>query len=136
MKAIDTPYKSNAIKWIITLIVITFLFNSKGFSQPAKKKISPRISLEYFNKEDNSRSLKATLYVIENRVRVPVVNEKIFFYVGDISDENILDSITTDVNGVSEYVFPEDYNFPVDEERIVTYFAQFNGNKSYRKKSK
>ena len=76
-----------------------------------------------------------SVYVVKDRQRVPAANEKVYFYVGEISDNNILDSIFTDADGRSQYVFPDDYKFLIDEERKVSFTAQFNGNKSFVKKS-
>jgi hypothetical protein len=116
-------------------MVIAVLISCVAFSQSAKKRISPRISLDYFNKEDNSRILQASLYVIENRERVPISNEKVYFFLGDASDNQVLDSIITDADGVAQYIFAEDYKFPIDEDRKVKITAQFNGNKTYTGKS-
>ena len=135
MKTINILYELNRIKWIIPLTALTVLFNTASFSQNTKNKLKIRMSLDYYNNSDNSRTLNATLYVVKDRQRVPVVNEKVYFYLGDISDNNILISIITDANGLAQYVFPEDYKFPIDEERKVSFTAQFNGNKSFAKKS-
>ncbi len=135
MKTINILYELNRLKWVIPLMALTVLFSTTSFSQSTKNKLKIRMSLDYYNNSDNSRTLNATLYVVKDRQRVPVVNEKVYFYVGDISDNNILASIITDANGLSQYVFPEDYKFPIDEERKVSFIAQFNGNKSFAKKS-
>ena len=135
MKTINILYELNRLKLVIPLTVIAVLFNTAIFSQSTKNKLKIRMSLDYYNNSDNSRTLNATLYVVKDRQRVPVANEKVYFYVGDISDNNILVSIITDANGLSQYVFPEDYKFPIDEERKVSFTAQFNGNKSFAKKS-
>ena len=135
MKTINILHELNRLKWIIPLTTLTVLFSTASFSQSTKNKLKIRMSLEYYDNSDNSRTLNATLYVVKDRQRVPVANEKVYFYVGDISDNNILVSIITDANGLSQYVFPEDYKFPIDEERKVSFTAQFNGNKSFAKKS-
>ena len=135
MKTINILHELNRLKWIIPLTTLTVLFSTASFSQSTKNKLKIRMSLDYYNNSDNSRTLNATLYVVKDRQRVPVANEKVYFYVGDISDNNILVSIITDANGLSQYVFPEDYKFPIDEERKVSFTAQFNGNKSFAKKS-
>ncbi|MCK5210391.1 MAG: hypothetical protein KAQ79_20290 [Cyclobacteriaceae bacterium] len=135
MKTINILHELNRLKLVIPLTVIAVLFNTAIFSQSTKNKLKIRMSLDYYNNSDNSRTLNATLYVVKDRQRVPVANEKVYFYVGDISDNNILVSIITDANGLSQYVFPEDYKFPIDEERKVSFTAQFNGNKSFAKKS-
>ena len=135
MKTINILHELNRLKLVIPLTVIAVLFNTAIFSQSTKNKLKIRMSLDYYNNSDNSRTLNATLYIVKDRQRVPVANEKVYFYVGDISDNNILVSIITDANGLSQYVFPEDYKFPIDEERKVSFTAQFNGNKSFAKKS-
>jgi len=122
-------------KIIIVLMALTTIFCYTAFSQNAKKRINPRMSLDYFNLEDNSRILRASLYVIENRERMPITNEKIYFYLGDASENNMLDSLDTNADGIAEYTFSEDYKFPIDEDRKVTITAQFNGNKTYSQKS-
>lgn len=135
MKTINILYELNRLKWVIPLTALTVLFSTASFSQSTKNKLKTRMSLEYYNPSDNSRTLNATLYVVKDRQRVPIVNEKVIFFVGDISDDNILGSIVTDANGLAQYVFPQDYKFPIDEDRSVSYTAQFKGNNSFVKKS-
>ena len=135
MKRINTVDKLKRLKCAILFLVLMALFNTDSFSQAKKIKLKTRMSLDYYNGSDNSRTLNASVYAVKDRQRVPAVNEKVYFYVGDISDENILDSVITDADGQSQYIFPEDYKFPIDEKRIVSYAAQFKGNKTFVKKS-
>ena len=135
MKTTNILHKSNILKLFIALTVLTFLLNTTLFAQSTKNKFKTRMSLDYYNPSDNSRTLNATIYAVKDRQRVPAVNEKVYFYIGDISDNNILDSIITDDDGLSQYVFPNNYIFPINEERKVSFTAQFRGNKTFVKKS-
>lgn len=91
--------------------------------------------LDFFDKSDKSKSIKATVYALKDRMRNYPVNEKIYFYYGDRSDENILDSATIDNNGVAQLDFPEGYAFLTGEDGTVTVSAYFNGNESFTEKS-
>lgn len=135
MRTINILAILNRLTWTLPLFILTFLINTASLSQSTRNKLKTRMSLTYYNGSDNSRSLNANIYAVKDRERVPAVNEKVYFFVGDIADNNILDSIITDADGLSQYVFPDDYKFPIDEERKVSYSAQFNGNKSFVKKS-
>lgn len=92
------------------------------------------MSLDYYNNSVDSRTLDATIFVVEEGERIPVTNEYIYFYQGDISEENLLDSIKTDENGLAQFVFGRNYKFPFNEEREVQYSAEFRGNKTYRER--
>lgn len=135
MKTLNILHELNKFKLVLTLMVLALSFSTSLFAQSSKSKLKTRMSLDYYNSSDNLRTLSASVYVVKDRQRVPAANEKVYFYVGEISDNNILDSIYTDADGRSQYVFPNDYKFPIDEERKVSFTAQFNGNKSFAKKS-
>lgn len=95
------------------------------------KKTRVRMSLDYHNHADKSRSLVATLYYIEDRVRNPVVNEPVIFYLGDISEDNMIDSVLTNESGEATLVFEEDDRFEVDENRFFYISAEYRGSKSF-----
>lgn len=135
MKIIYILQELNRLKLVITLMALTLLCSTDIFSQSTKKALKTRMSLDYYNPSDNSRTINAFVYVVKNREKVPIVNEKVNFFIGDMVDNNVLGSIATDANGVAQYVFAEDYKFPIDEDRKVSYTAQFNGNSSFGQKS-
>jgi len=135
MKTIYNLQELNRLTWSIHLMVLIMLLSTASFSQSTKNKLKTRMSLNYYNQSDNSRILNASIYVVKNRQKVPIVNEKVDFFIGDVSDSNILGSMITDANGLAQYVFPEDFKFPIDEERLVSYTAEFKGNSSFVKKS-
>jgi hypothetical protein len=109
--------------------MLATVFQADLFAQSKKKRV--RMSLDYYNYADKSRSLIARLYYIENRVRTPVVNEPVTFYLGDISDNNLIDNISTDENGEARLILDEDSRYEVDEERFFYISAEYNGNDSF-----
>jgi hypothetical protein len=117
--------------WIIVLLILVCQTDlaSQGTKKNAKTRV--RMSLAYYNDVSKSRSLVATLYYIENRVRIPVTNEMVIFYLGDLSDDIVIDSILTDDKGEARLKFEEDNRFPVSEERIFYISASYKGNKSF-----
>lgn len=117
--------------WMIVLLLL--VFQTDLFSQNTKKNKSTRVrmSLTYHNDVTKARSLVAKLYYIENRVRIPVTNEMVIFYLGDMSDDIVIDSILTDDNGEAHLEFEEDFRFQVDEDRQFYISALYNGNKSF-----
>ncbi len=121
--------RSIHIYWIMALLI--FACQTDLFSQSSKKSTKVRMSLTYQNDVTKSRSLVATLYYIENRVRIPVTNEMVIFYLGDMSDDIVIDSILTDENGEARLKFEEDFRFEVDEDRLFYISAFYNGSKSY-----
>ncbi len=127
-------HKLGRLKFIIPLAALTLLISTVSFSQSTKKKLKTRMSLDYYNGADNSRTLNATIYIVKEGQRIPVTNEKVYFYLGDISDGKLMDSLITDENGLAKYVFPDEYEFPIDEERKVRYATEFLGNKLYTNK--
>ncbi len=135
MKTINILHELSRLRWGIHFTVLALLCSTTSFSQSAKSKLKTRMSLDYYNPPDNSRTLNASIYVVKDRQKAPIVNEKVSFFVGDISDNNLLGSIITDADGLAQYIFSEDYKFPIDEERLVSFSAQFNGNKAFVKKS-
>jgi len=130
MKAIKTQSIFGIILRAQIIILLFFVVEIKTFSQNTKSKTRVRMSLDFYNNVDHSRSLDATLYYIENRVRKPVINELIVFYLGEISDNILIDSLLTDNNGVAQLSFGENLTFDVDEERSVQITADFKGNKT------
>jgi hypothetical protein len=134
MKTTDIKREINIIKVIIPLMVLTLFTSTSIFSQSAKK-LKTRMSFDYFNNSADSRTLNASIFVVEAGKRLPIVNEYIYFYLGDISEDNLLDSIRTDENGLAKHIFNKQYKFPFDDERKVSYSAQFNGNKTFNGKS-
>jgi len=131
MKAIYSRAVFRIIYRVQIIFLVIISFESEGFAQKTKSKTKVRMSLDYYNNADKSRSLDATLYFVQDRIRKPVSDEIIFFYIGDISENIILDSIMTDGNGTAQIKFDEDYNFSLDEERTVNITAVFKGNKSF-----
>jgi hypothetical protein len=117
--------------WIIVLLILVCQTDlaSQGTKKNAKTRV--RMSLAYYNDVSKARSLIATLYYIENRVRIPVTNEMVIFYLGDLSDDIVIDSILTDDKGKARLKFEEDNRFPVNEERIFYISASYKGNKSF-----
>jgi hypothetical protein len=131
MKVIKTQSIFRIINRVIIIILLFFVVETEAFSQNTKSKTKVRMSLDYYNYADNLRSLKASLYFIENRVRNPVINEMVIFYLGDISENIVIDSLLTDENGEAHLIFEEDSKFTVDEERLFFISAYFQGNKSF-----
>ena len=87
---------------LISIFILIFLTcHCDVLAQNTKKTKTTkvRMSLDYYNNLDKSRSLVSSLYFIEDRVRNPVVNEMVVFYLGDISENMVIDSILTDENG-------------------------------------
>lgn len=122
------------LTWSVILLIWMLCFehpDSVAQSSNSKKKIRVRMSLEYFNEIDKSRSLVATLFYIEERVRTPVVNGLVTFYLGETSDEHVIDSILTDENGEARLILEEDSRFAVDDDRYFHISASYEGNSSY-----
>jgi hypothetical protein len=134
MKTMNMLHKLFSFKLFVSVAALICLMGTASFSQSAKKKLKTRMSLDYYNAADNSRSLQATIYTIKEGQRIPVTNETVYFFLGDISDGNLVDSLITDENGLAKYVFPVEYKFPIDEGRKVSYTAEFKGNKLYTNK--
>ena len=119
---------------LISIIILLFLAGySDVLAQNTKtpKKTRVRMSLDYYDNMDKSRSLVSSLYFIEDRVRNPVVNQMVVFYSGDISENIVIDSLLTDENGEAKLIFEEGSRFTVDEDRLYHISAQYNGNKSF-----
>lgn len=134
MKTMNMLHKLSSLKFVITVAALIILIGNASFSQSTKKKLRTRMSLDYYNSADNSRTLNATIYIVKEGQRIPVTNEIVYFYLGDISDGYLVDSLITDENGLAKHVFPDEYEFPIDEERRVKYTAEFLGNKLYTNK--
>ena len=121
---------------IIFQIIFMNSYSSYGQDQQRKKKLRTRMSLVYENNTDNTKTIKATVFIVENRQRVPVKNEKVLFYIGEVSDGIVLDSAITDSNGIAQLDFPEAYDFPLDEEtHTITITADFQGNDTHSPRS-
>jgi len=114
---------------IVVILMLALVFQTDLYAQNKKKKI--RMSLDYYNHADKSRTLIARLYFIENRIRNPLVDEPVTFYLGDVSDNNVIDNIVTDENGEAILLLDEDSRFEVDEDRIFYISAEYIGNNSY-----
>ena len=93
------------------------------------------MSLDFYSNSDKSKSIKATVFTIQDRRRIYVVDETVYFYYGERSDENLLDSAITDNNGIAQLNFPEEFRFLTAEDRTVSIAAYFNGNDSFAEKS-
>ena len=74
---------------VILMLALAFHIDLNAQTKKNNKKTRVRMSLDYYNGADKSRYLIASLYFIENRVRNPVVNGSVTFYLGDISENNI-----------------------------------------------
>jgi hypothetical protein len=133
MKSIPGQSLFRILKIFSFIILLYFVCPFDGLSQNTRneKKIRVRMSLDYYNNFDKSRSLVASLFFIENRVRNPVANEMVVFYMGEIPNSDTMDSILTDENGEAHLLFDENLRFSVDEERFFHISADFKGNKSY-----
>ena len=118
---------------VIVIILLAFFHCTTVYSQSTKSK--PRMSLDYFDDAENSRTLVASVFIIKDRQRVPVDQGYVYFYTGDIAEENLIDSVDVDANGEAHYLFPDNYKFPIDEERTVSFTAEFGGNRSFEEKS-
>lgn len=119
---------------LISIFILLFLTcHCDVLAQNTKKtkKTKVRMSLDYYNNMDKSRALVSSLYYIEDRVRIPVVNEMVVFYQGDITENIVIDSMLTDENGEAKLIFDEGSRFNVDEERLYHISAQYKGNKSF-----
>ena len=119
---------------LISIVILFFLTcHCDVLAQNTKttKKTKVRMSLDYYNNADKSRSLVSSLYFIEDRVRNPVVNEMVVFYLGDISENMVIDSLLTDENGEARLIFEDGSRFTVDEDRLYHISAQYNGNRSF-----
>ncbi len=93
------------------------------------------MNLEFYSNGDKTKTIKATVYAIKDRIRNYPIHEIVYFYYGDRSDENILDSATTDNNGIAQLDFPEEYRFLTGEDRTISITAYFDGNDSFVEKS-
>jgi len=119
---------------LLSIIILLFLIGQTDILAQNTKKIKKtkvRMSLDYYNNMDKSRSLVSSLYFIKDRVRNPVVNEMVVFYSGDISENIVIDSLLTDENGGAKLIFEEGSRFNVDENRLYHITAKYNGNKSF-----
>ena len=67
----------NLIKQIQSLFILSIIVyaSSSTSAQTTKKKLNVRMSLSYFDMIDDSRNLTANLFIIENRERVPIVDQ-------------------------------------------------------------
>jgi len=132
MKVIKVRSFLGKINQLQIIILLMLVCHAGAFSQnnSKEKKIRVRMNLTYQNAE-KSKSLTASLYYIEDRVRNPVINEMVTFYLGDISENIVLDSLSTDENGEATLLFEEDPKFTVDEDRLFHISVNFNGNKIY-----
>ena len=131
MKSINNRSFNQSMHVCLIIVLLIFVCQTDLISQSSKKSTRVRMSLAYHNDVTKSRSLVASLYHIENRVRIPVTNEMVVFYLGDMSDDIVIDSILTDDNGEAHLKFEEDFRFEVDEDRKFYVSALYNGNKSY-----
>ena len=114
-----------------------FIFSTLNFahSQNEIDKLKTRMNLDYYNNSNKTKSLKATVYAIKDRIRNFPENEMVYFYYGERSEENILDSATTDNNGIAQLDFPEDYQFLTGEDGSVSISAYFDGNDNFTERS-
>ncbi|MFC2123351.1 hypothetical protein ACFLU5_00960 [Bacteroidota bacterium] len=121
------------------IFVFHFIFmysNSIAQSGQNKKKLRTRMSLSYNNNANNTKTIIATVFIVKDRQRVPVINEKVLFYIGEISDGIKLDSAITNLKGEAQLDFPEQYDFPLDEEtNSITITADFQGNDTHSARS-
>ena len=129
MKKLITFTFESVHKYIILLfscLLIVSAANSQTASNEKKQK--SRMYFQYFNNADNTKTLKTTLFYISKRMRIPITNQIVFFYLGDIAPENLIDSALTDNEGIARLNFDSTYKFPSDEERYVSLSAQYNGS--------
>ena len=115
------------------IILLMFICHSMSFSQNTSKakKIRVRMNLAFYNNADKSREIKAGLFYIQDRVRIPITDRMVTFYLGDIAEGMVIDSLLTDENGEAILKFSEDKKFTVDEERALSIAASYNGNGNY-----
>lgn len=127
----------NLIKQIQSLFILSIIVyaSSSTSAQTTKKKLNVRMSLSYFDMIDDSRNLTANLFIIENRERVPIVDQFIYFYTGEIDENNLIDSIKTDTDGQARLIFDKDYIFANEDSRRSKIVALFKGNDGYKARS-
>jgi len=116
-------------------ILFTLYFVGISYSQNEESKFRTRMSLDFYSNNDKTKTIKATVFTIKDRIRNYAINEKVYFYYGERSDENLLDSATTDNNGIAQLDFPEEFRFLTAEDRTISITAYFDGNDSFTEKS-
>lgn len=112
-------------------MILALHIQSHSQNKSKEKKTRVRMSLGYFNNDENSRLLKASLYYIEDRVRNPLISEMVIFYKGDISGDSVIDSLLTDENGEASLEFGEENALEADDDRAFHITAYYKGSTSY-----
>lgn len=119
----------------LILMLIMFLCVSPVQAQSSKKKQTVRMGLDYFDTAENDRYLTASLFIIENRERLPIPDKYIYFFSSNADDGDLIDSIKTDANGEAKLIFDDEFQFANEESRKTKLEALFKGDQTYRSRS-